>query len=37
MRDDALTIARWLSDRARGTPDRGAIRFLGAGLTEARA
>jgi fatty-acyl-CoA synthase len=35
MRDDALTIARWLSDRARGTPDRVAIRFLGAELSYA--
>jgi fatty-acyl-CoA synthase len=33
--DDRLTIGRWLSDRARTTPDRVAIRFLGGGLTYA--
>ena len=30
-----LTIGRWLADRARLTPDRVAIRFLGAELTYA--
>jgi fatty-acyl-CoA synthase len=30
-----LTIGRWLSDRARTTPDRVAIRFLGSDLTYA--
>ena len=30
-----LTIGRWLSDRARTTPDRVAIRFLGGELTYA--
>ena len=33
--DDRLTIGRWLSDRARTTPERFAIRFLGAELTYA--
>jgi fatty-acyl-CoA synthase len=33
--DDRLTIGRWLSDRARTTPERIAIRFLGAELTYA--
>jgi fatty-acyl-CoA synthase len=33
--DDRLTIGRWLSDRARTTPDRVAIRFLGAHVTYA--
>ena len=33
--NDRLTIGRWLSDRARTTPDRVAIRFLGAELTYA--
>jgi fatty-acyl-CoA synthase len=32
---DRLTIARWLTDRARTTPDRVAIRFLGAETTYA--
>jgi fatty-acyl-CoA synthase len=32
---DRLTIARWLSDRARTTPDRIAIRFLDGELTYA--
>src|SRR6185437_10941423 len=30
-----LTIGRWLADRARLTPDRVAIRFLGGELTYA--
>ncbi len=33
--DDRLTIGRWLSDRARTTPARVAIRFLGADVTYA--
>ena len=31
MRGSELTIGRWLADRARLTPDRVAIRFLGNG------
>ena len=30
-----LTIGRWLADRARLTPDRVAVRFLGSQLTYA--
>ena len=33
--DNGLTIGRWLADRARTTPDRVAIRFLGAEVTYA--
>ncbi len=32
---DTLTIRRWLTDRARTTPERVAIRFLGSELTYA--
>ena len=35
MRGSELTIGRWLADRARLTPDRVAIRFLGSQLTYA--
>ena len=35
MTGASLTIGRWLSDRARLTPDRVAIRFLGGELTYA--
>ena len=35
MTVDELTIGRWLADRARLTPDRVAIRFLGSELTYA--
>ena len=35
MTGNKLTIGRWLADRARLTPDRVAIRFLGSELTYA--
>ena len=35
MTGASLTIGRWLSDRARLTPERVAIRFLGGELTYA--
>ena len=35
MTGNELTIGRWLADRARLTPDRVAIRFLGSELTYA--